>query len=102
MNDATLFVVCILLPLVLIIFAYYFSKPLKATWVQKRTDDKRERAHAGKVKCEETEEKCDKIATFLTHNGYFCHDHWEQNSKYEVNGGFVTWHHILYHAIRRS
>ena len=101
MNDVTTLVGVISLLLVLVLVLIY-SKRILEWWDQKQTDNKRQRAHEGKVLCEEEKEKCGKTATVLTHNGYFCFDHWEQNSKYLVNGGYVTWHHLLYHAIRRS
>lgn len=102
MTDVTTLIGVLTLLLVLVLIVTY-SKSILEWWDQNQTDRKRQRAHDGKVSCEEDTEKCDKIATVLTHNGYFCNDHWEQNSKYWVeSGGWVTWHHVLYHAIRRA
>ena len=101
MNDITYLVGTVALLLVLVLFVIYARRILD-WWDQKQTDNKRERAHKGQVKCEEENERCDRTATHLTHNGYYCPEHWEPNSKQETAGGFVTWHHVLYHAVRRS
>lgn len=99
MTDISTLVGVITLLLVLLLIVIY-AKPLLAWWDQRQTDRKRLRAHEGKVKCEESKEACGKTATYLTHNGYFCNDHAEQNSKYMVKGGYVTWMHQLHHSIR--
>lgn len=100
MSDGEIIVVCFTL-LVIVIFFINYGRTMLLAWDQKQTNRKRQRAHAGKVGCDEEKEACDRTATYLTHNGYFCNEHWEQNSKYMVNGGYVTWHHKLDHAIRR-
>jgi hypothetical protein len=99
MTDITTLVGVITLLLVLVLILAYY-KPVLEWWDQRQTDRKRLRAHEGKVKCEEQKEQCDKIAVMLTHNGYFCDEHWEANSKYMVKGGYVTWSHQLQHSIR--
>lgn len=99
MTDASTLAGVGILLLVLILFVI-FSKRILEWWNQKQTDRKRKRAHAGKVQCEETTEPCDRAATTITHNGYFCEIHWEPNSKYHVNGGWVTWHHQLAHTMK--
>lgn len=99
MIDGVTFVVCFAL-LVIVIFLINYASTLLLMWDQKQTDRKRQRAHDGKVACEETKESCNRTATVVTHNGYFCPEHWEPNSKYIVNGGYVTWHHVLNHSIR--
>lgn len=98
MSNGEIFAICFSL-LVFIIFLLNYAKTILLWWDQKQTDRKRQRAHDGKVGCEETTEACNRTATVLTHNGYFCDEHWEQNSKYMVNGGYVTWHHDLYHVM---
>lgn len=100
MNDISTLVGVITLLLVLVLIIAY-SKSILEWWNQKQTDRKRLRAHEGKVKCEETKETCDRVAVYLTHNGYFCEIHAEQNSKQHVQGaGYVTWMHQLHHSIR--
>lgn len=91
----------VLVGVALLLLGLYATWPPLQWYQQMMTDRKRKRAHAGKVKCEDPD--CDDIAIMLTPNGYFCDWHWEPMSKRVIEGGgYVTWNHNLYHAIRRS
>jgi hypothetical protein len=65
--------------------------------VQGRQTRRRHRADAGKLKCDI--EKCDKTATHVTPNGYFCLDHEGANSKKIISVGSVQYAHPLAHVI---
>lgn len=65
---------------------------------QRLTDRKRRRAHAGKIVCEDS--TCNRIAVRETPHGYYCSEHWEEKSVRRTRGGWVTWSHILNHALK--
>lgn len=90
-----------------------FAKQFYADW-------RRKRAHAGKVTCqgEDVEKiygdernrirddkvthKCKKIATRVTPNGYFCDDHWEENSRRYGYYAGISYGHKLNHVVKRT
>lgn len=95
------FITVLVLVLVILLVSVLVSPRFKKWVGKKKTGRKHERAHAGKIKCEDPD--CDDIAVAFTPNGYFCDWHFEPMSKKELpGGGYVVWHHDLYHAIRRS
>lgn len=83
-------------------FGLGFFKKLMSQYL---TDRKRRRAHAGKVGCEGSDVEriygdernrvlidkithpCKKLATRVTPNGYFCEDHYLENSRRVVSRG---------------
>lgn len=76
--------------------------PMGRKWLdQKKADRDRQRAHDGKLQCEDVD--CDDVAVMLTPNGYFCEWHWGPMSKRQLpGGGSVVYNHRLYHSIRRA
>lgn len=101
MSDFFVDTMIITLVVALITLLLLYVPTLRAKFKQWKTNQKRIRAHAGKVKCED--ENCSEVSVCLTPNGYFCSFHWEPMSKRMMpGGGYITWHHVLYHAIRKS
>jgi hypothetical protein len=70
----------------------------KAHLDQALSNRERRRADAGKVKC--YEEKCTKISTRVTPNGYYCDDHFGANSKKHTEFGSWSWAHKLNHTLK--
>lgn len=82
------------------------------------TDWRRKRAHAGKVTCEGEDverifgdernlvgsdkvvHKCNQIAVRVTPNGYFCDDHWMENSRKVGMYAGISYGHLLNHAMK--
>lgn len=84
-------VVCVIAAL---IFGGLITKIYTDQW---RTNRKRRRAEAGKLKCEA--EGCENIATYTTPNGYFCDDDEGANSKKHSSLGSWQWAHKLPHTL---
>lgn len=90
----------IVLAFIALALAIFLGMILKVYIDQKLSDRKRKRAHAGKVRCEEREEPCQQIAVRVTPNGYFCGEHWQQNSQRAGAYATVSWGHVLNHAMK--
>lgn len=101
----------IVLACIILFSGIMFTSIAKVFVSQWLTDWRRKRAHAGKVPCEgyDTELvidglrkkiECEKIATRVTPNGYFCEDHWSENSRKIGMYAGISYGHLLNHAMK--
>ena len=101
MSEPIINALVLIAVIALLLGSLLVSPQFRAYVAQNRADKKRAKAHEGRLRCDDKD--CDFLATYLTPNGYFCDWHWEPMSKREIpGGGFVTWHHVLNHAVHRS
>jgi hypothetical protein len=98
MMTGTFINTLVLFAVTFILLAALLSAPRIHTAIdQWQAARKRERAHAGKVTCESP--GCNKVATMVTPNGYFCNWDWEPNAAVRRSlGGPVQWGHPLRHT----
>lgn len=98
--DSVQILAWIIIGFIVLVIATFVGMVLKTIIGQWLSDWKRKRAHAGKVKCEEAHEPCQQVAVRVTPNGYFCGEHWQQNSQRSGAYASVSWGHVLNHAMK--
>ena len=122
MNDPWFYIGWGVIIVVVTCVVWFFFGFFKAIFAQLRADAKRRKAHAGKLKCEGGEWvriygdernqvlsdkkyiKCPFIATRVTPNGYYCEEHWLENSRKTggLGAAVISWGHKLNHTVKAS